>query len=611
MAMTGGIAKLVASGTPSGWPGPICLYAYYKEKSQSIENNTTTLSLGMYVTTPSSGWYFGSWTDYDGSYIGTATSGSNCKTFDGSCPAKTSGTRWLVEGQEITVSHANDGTKSATIYWKWGVSSSWAGILRPSGSFSVDLTTIPRTSEVTATDANIGSATTITINRASSGFTHTLGYSFGSLTGTIATKTDSTSIGWVVPTAFYAQIPDDPSGECTITCTTYSGSTAIGTDTTTFTATASKSACAPSVSVTAVDTNADVIALTGSNKRIVKGFSDVKVTTTATAKNSATISGISVTCGAVSKSGANVTFTGAESATIKATAKDSRGYPTEATATGLTLVNYIVPTIVESITRESPTSDVVNISVRGNWFNGSFGAVTNTLKVEVRYKPKNQASYEDSDEYVDMTVTTNGNTYTASVSLDTLSYTQAYRICFRVSEAVHIHEGPLADPVCRNTEISKGSPVFDWGENDFNFNVPVNFNGGMTIAPGDAASAIDGDGSSKTPLIYIVEQGVSGNWTYRKWSDGLAELWGHIVATHHNGSILGGELNYPFTLSGNIYGIGTLNSAGGNSGAALPWNLKLVYGTTLCGAWVHNSGSVGFGTASTADVSVHIMGRWK
>ena len=145
MAMTGGTAKLVAKGTPSGWPGPIQLYVYYKEKSQSTENNRTTLSLGMYVTTPD-GWYFGPWTDGIGSYVGTATSGSNCKSFNGACPANTQVTRWLAEDLEVTVDHNDDGSKTATIYWQWGVYSTWGHMLHPSGSFAVKLTDIPRAS---------------------------------------------------------------------------------------------------------------------------------------------------------------------------------------------------------------------------------------------------------------------------------------------------------------------------------------------------------------------------------------------------------------------------------------------------------------------------------
>lgn len=110
---------------------------------------------------------------------------------------------------------------------------------------------------------------------------------------------------------------------------------------------------------------------------------------------------------------------------------------------------------------------------------------------------------------------------------------------------------------------------------------------------------------------HVVDEGIKDTWKYRKWSDGSAELWGICTATHANGSVLGGRLEYPFALTGTVYGIGTLNSAGGNGVGALPWNLKLTYGTDLCEVWVHNSGSVGFASDSTADVSVYIVGRWK
>lgn len=143
MAMTGGTAKLVSRGTPPGWSGPVSLYVYYKEKSQSQDENKTILSLGMYVTTPT-GWSIGDWTDFNGSYIGTAANGEYCRTFNGSIPNFT-GTRWLVENVEFPVAHEADGSKNVTIHWHWGVNSVWSGVMNnPSGSFQVALTQIPR-----------------------------------------------------------------------------------------------------------------------------------------------------------------------------------------------------------------------------------------------------------------------------------------------------------------------------------------------------------------------------------------------------------------------------------------------------------------------------------
>jgi hypothetical protein len=48
---------------------------------------------------------------------------------------------------------------------------------------------------------------------------------------------------------------------------------------------------------------------------------------------------------------------------------------------------------------------------------------------------------------------------------------------------------------------------------------------------------------------FIVEQGVSGIWTYRKWSSGIAECWCHGNASLPSGwSTSGLTLNLPFTF---------------------------------------------------------------
>ena len=98
------------------------------------------------------------------------------------------GDQVLLFARAYRVGHNQDGSKQITISANvGGASSSIFG----DGSTTVWLDTIPRTSGVSCTNANIESNATITISRHSSAFTHTLTYQFGSLSGTIATKTSS------------------------------------------------------------------------------------------------------------------------------------------------------------------------------------------------------------------------------------------------------------------------------------------------------------------------------------------------------------------------------------------------------------------------------------
>lgn len=229
MAMTGGTAVLVSKGTPSGWPGPIELYVYWKEKSQSIASNQTVLSLGMYVVTPS-GYYIGEWTDWNGSYIGTAASGANCHSFDGSIP-QFKGTRWLAENVEVTVNHNSDGTKNAIIYWHWGVNSVWSGVMNnPSGSFSVTLTQIPRASVISsAADLTLGSSCRVQWTPKASSFYYKLVFTLGTLTKTVTGIAPGstgayTYTGYAPPVSAAEQIPDDLSGTMKVTLYTCSDS---------------------------------------------------------------------------------------------------------------------------------------------------------------------------------------------------------------------------------------------------------------------------------------------------------------------------------------------------------------------------------------------------
>lgn len=140
--------------------------------------------------------------------------------------------------QTVRISHADSGARSITITGSAAApaGSSWAGH-KASGSGTAVLDAIARASVPTVNyaAANMGDTIAIYTNRKSTAFTHTVRYSFGAVSGTIATGvTDGCT--WTVPQKLAEQIPNALSGKGSIYCDTYSGSTKIGTASVSFTA---------------------------------------------------------------------------------------------------------------------------------------------------------------------------------------------------------------------------------------------------------------------------------------------------------------------------------------------------------------------------------------
>ena len=342
---------------------------------------------------------------------------------------------------DITVNHNADGTASTTVT---GLCDTPWTIGDASCSGTLTLPTIPRTSPITCTDGLIESSVSININRASDSFTHTLRYTFGSLSGTIATGV-ATSYGWTIPSTFYTQIPNSKSGTGTLYCDTYSNGTLIGTSSCNFNAYTDESKCKPTVTATIVDSNSTTVALTGDNNKLVKFVSNAKITITATAKNSSSISSRSVSCGdGKSGSGTEVTLNKVESGNFTVSATDSRGYTTSITISK-TLINYVNLTLNPNFYRPEPTTGEVELQLSGNYFNGSFGSTNNSLTVKYRYK-ESGGTYGD---YQTVTVTITNNTYSLTLSLGTgFDYQKSYDFEIvatdklnTVTKTAHVSEG--------------------------------------------------------------------------------------------------------------------------------------------------------------------------
>ena len=437
----------------------ITLRFNWSQSSQSIANNNSVVSWNLQLIASGGSISSSASKSWNVTVNGSNYSGSN------TVGISSGQTKTLASGT-TTVGHNADGTKSFSFSFSQQFDISYSGvgwIGTKSGSGSGTLSTIPRTSSVSSTNANIGENITITINRASSSFTHTLTYWFGNLSGTIASKTSSTSVSWTLPTSFYAQIPNNRLGQGSIACDTYSGSTKIGSSSCLFYAYVKESTNKPGISASVVDINATTKALTGDKNKLIKYYSKVQFNIDSTPKNGASTKGIYINYLGNSFTGGSGNHWSAEFSNVISgqyicSVTDTRDLSNSVTV-NKTLINYIKLSC--AMTVSNPTaSGACTLTITGNYFNGSFGATSNTLTVQ--YK-------KDSGSWTNATATKKGNTYTATVNLTGLDYTKAYTFQARAVDKLAT--------VTTDSKTVKSTPIFDWGKDDFHFHVPVAVNG--------------------------------------------------------------------------------------------------------------------------------------
>lgn len=274
-----------------------------------------------------------------------------------------------------TVPHDSNGAKNCAITISGSILDTSVSSITLNGT--AVLTTIARASQPTATDTSFGSATTITTNRVSTAFTHTIVITFGSshsqtITGVGASTT------WTVPASWADGIPGQLSGTFGVTCNTYNGSTLIGQKTTTFTVTIPDS-WKPTVSISASYTNI------GSNSKVLANVTRVTLTASATPTTGANLSSYAWSRSA---SGTAATYTHIPSSTgtynYTVTVTDSRGRTNSAT------FSVTVYSPVSSFTCDSS----VNF---GSALTVSIGRMKSTFTHVVRYYINSSHTHDEND----------------------------------------------------------------------------------------------------------------------------------------------------------------------------------------------------------------------
>ncbi len=318
--------------------------------SQNIENNTSTIAWTLKGSGSGTSWVMsgGFKAVINGKTVYSSSTDSRIQLRNGT----------VVASGSTTITHNADGTKLFSLSCEAGVYT-YAVSVSASGTHS--LNTIPRASSVSATSVNMGSATTVTISRASSSFTHTLTYAFGTATGTIASKTASTSVSWTPAVSLASQIPSTTSGTCTITCDTYNGSTKIGSKTCTLTLSVPASVKPSISSLTATRVDETVPSSWGI---YVQNKSKATLTINGAAgSNGSTIKSYSISGGGFSGTASTLTtgiLTTSGTITFTATVTDSRGRVSDAKTVSISVVAYSVPSFSTYLSQRATSTGTVN-----------------------------------------------------------------------------------------------------------------------------------------------------------------------------------------------------------------------------------------------------------
>lgn len=181
--------------------------------TQSIANNTSTISWTL-IAAGGTGWVAERtvYVNIDGTSVYSKS--NYVERYPG---VVASGTK--------TLTHNSDGTRSFNISIGAAV---YYSSVTCTGVGSLTLDTIARASDLSVSDGTLGVAQTITADRKSSSFTHTLTWKCGSYSGTIATKSPATSWSFTPELKLAEGAPNGTNVYCEFTLTTNNGNTVIG-----------------------------------------------------------------------------------------------------------------------------------------------------------------------------------------------------------------------------------------------------------------------------------------------------------------------------------------------------------------------------------------------
>ena len=444
-----------------------------------------------------------------------------------------------------TVAHNLDGTKTITISASGSIPNTSLSSTACSGRVSLD--TIPRASTITsAYAATLGSRCKIVWTPASTSFYYKVRFSLGSWSFTTeAFKPGVTSAytytGYPIDMAVANQFPNSPSGTMTATLYTYSdnGITQVGlASSKTFTVTLPENETTkPTITMTL----SPVTPYDKFKSLYLQGISKVKATFSGEGKYGASIVAYSLQA----ESGrytepyiSNILAQSGES-TIVGFVSDSRWFGNN-TSQKINVIAYDAPyispssgykrVICERCDKDGTADDsgtYLHVKGKRNYTKINTDGIVNTCSVRCRYKAEGGTWSHASGAGRDVLPSTNTSTDEFDVILDgivsdvTLTYTVELSIIDDTNiPSVMVFNIPSEEIAFHLRDGGGGAAFGKYAiiKDLFECVWEAKFHKGLSI-------------NNETVADFVVEQGATDIWYYRKWHSGKAECWGSRRAT--------------------------------------------------------------------------------
>ena len=597
------------------------------EIEQSTVNNTTTIGWKLEGITGGGAVYVSNRT-WTVTIDGAETTGKVKVSLD------KNSTQVLAEGTS-DIKHNADGSKTFSYSFSQQFnltlnSGKYMGTYEGSGTGTLD--SIPRLSTMTVTSGELGTAQTITVNRKSTSFKHSIKVECGSTTfyikadGTTSSVVDihdACNIKWTPALDLAIQHPQKDPFDVKFTITTYYLVQQVGRNT----ATASYSLPAkyrPSLSYSVTD----ISGAASTFYNYIQGRSAIKVDINTYSSYGAWIESCAVDFEGKTYSAKVVdgvcfvktdTISGSGTLKMTITVTDSRGRDTTDDRY-FEVKPYKIPRITQLYAyrcdgdqMKDPKGGNIGIKFMAECADIPMGVV-----YTLSYKRPSDEDYTPIPlrDYTDETLVNDGYWFIEDVGGTSVEIILSVKDSFSAPVTETVTAPSLKKFISlmkRNGDIV-GIAVNKVAEHEgyFDIGMPVLFSGG--VAEGSAMPVQDTD-----EVDTVVEQGTQDGWTYRKWSSGIAECrktvtvstaistaWG----TMYVGTTKMSRQSYPFVFTAKPLEVASVTTA---SNAV--WLFAESGGNGVNGAYQTAIYNVcrpsAVSAAATYYITIDAVGKWK